>query len=321
MRLWECRIGVARASAASVAEAIAEAAKPRWVVLEDRATGRVAVTGYFASRRLAAAAGRRLAAGLAPAWRCGPPRVHHLADADWRESYRAHFHRWRLGRLHWAPVWERGVFPVPPGHRVVWLDPGMAFGTGNHETTRLCCRRLVAYARQGAARGAGDRPPPAGGAGVAPPGVVDAGCGSGILAISATRLGLGPVFGFDHDPEAVRVSRENAALNGARVDFRIADLAAGLARRRAGLVLANVQADVLKRHARILTRAVAPGGCLVLSGILAGELRSTRAAFARHTAGWFVDSRTLGEWADLAFRRPRRVQKRSGGVRLRNSSR
>ena len=153
--------------------------------------------------------------------------------------------------------------------------------------------------------------------------MIDAGCGSGILAISAARLGLGPVFAFNHDPAAVRISRRNAARNGVgrQVTFRVSDLAAGLARRRAGLVLANIRADVLRRHAGALTRAVAPGGWLVLSGILAGELRSTRAAFARPAAGRAVDSRVLGEWADLVYRRPARAQNKSGGVRLRNSSR
>jgi len=315
MRLWECRLAVAR----GMADAVAARVAPPWVVLEDRATGRVAVAGYFNSRGSAAAAGWRLTATLPAGWRRGRARLRVLAAADWRESYKAHFRRWRLGRLHWVPVWERGTFALPPGHQVVWLDPGMAFGTGNHETTRLCCRRLVAYAA--AARRARSNPKtktqnPA-------PNVIDAGCGSGILALSAARLGLGPVLGFDLDPEAVQISRRNAARNGVKagLEFRVAGLDAGLARRRAGLVLANIQADVLRRHARALIRAVVPGGWLVLSGILRAELQPTRATFVRLAPGWTMDSRTLGQWADLALCRPARAQNRSGGVRLRNSSR
>src|SRR5690606_13383313 len=97
----------------------------------------------------------------------------------------------------WVPVWERASYQVTNDDVVVWLDPGLAFGTGNHETTRLCCERLVSWsgARAREAR------------------VVDAGCGSGILALSAARLGFDDVRGFDHDAEAVRVSEENAALN------------------------------------------------------------------------------------------------------------
>jgi len=323
MRLWECRLSVRRGKAATVAAHV----ESPWAVLEDQATGRVVAAGYFQSRAAAIAAGRALSAALPPAWRRGPPRLRAMADADWRESYKAHFHRWRLGRLHWVPVWERGAFALPAGHEVVWLDPGMAFGTGNHETTRLCCRRLVTQAaaakrvrdrfRAGSAGAVGGRTRSS------QYGVIDAGCGSGILAISAVRLGLGPAFAFDLDPAAVRISRRNAALNraGPGLAFRVADLAAGLKRRRAGLVLANIQADVLQRQARALTRAVNPGGALVLSGILARELGATRAAFARATTGWAVESRRLGEWADLVYRRPARAQNKSGGVRLRNSSR
>src|SRR5262249_19203508 len=142
------------------------------------------------------------AAGVAT---LGAPVERTLADADWRESYKAHFKPWQFGRLHWVPVWERETFKLPPGGAVLWLDPGLAFGTGNHETTRLCVERLVALAEE---RGTAGR-------------VIDAGCGSGILALSAALLGYRDVVGFDNDPEAVRVSEENAALNGlaGRVGF------------------------------------------------------------------------------------------------------
>lgn len=134
--------------------------------------------------------------------------------------------------------------------------------------------------------------------------VIDAGCGSGILAISAARLGLGPVVGFDNDPDAVRVSRKNAACNGvsAQIEFLISDLRSGLSGRRADLILANIQADVLMRHARELVGAIAPGGWLVLSGILATELAQVRTALASAARGWVTDSRAMGEWADLCLR-------------------
>jgi ribosomal protein L11 methylase PrmA len=164
--------------------------------------------------------------------------------------------------------------------------------------------------------------------------VIDAGCGSGILGISAARFGLGPVVGFDNDPIAVRVSRENALLNQVanRTGFFEGDLSTGLADRRAGLVMANIQTDVLRQGARALVGAVAPGGWLALSGILASELKDFRADFlevaesaaviqsgkrkpakpsgnrqtasarcekARAFTGWKTASRRLGEWADL----------------------
>ena len=135
--------------------------------------------------------------------------------------------------------------------------------------------------------------------------VIDAGCGSGILALSAAKLGHGDVAGFDNDPEAVRVSVENAALNGlaGRVSLFTADLAAGLGGRKAEIVLANIQADVLMRHARELIRAVAPRGVLILSGILAAENARVRKVFSRFArasgAKWKIESRVMGEWSDI----------------------
>jgi ribosomal protein L11 methyltransferase len=213
-----------------------------------------------------------------------------LGDADWRDSYKAHFHAWQFGRLHWVPVWERDKFSMPSGDAVLWLDPGLAFGTGNHETTRLCVERLVALA---GARGSQGR-------------VLDAGCGSGILALSAALLGFRDVAGFDNDPEAVRVSGENASLNGlaGRVRFFAADLTTGLTGAPADVLLANIQADVLQRFAPELVGAVAPGGALVLSGILAGENAQVRTTFAALTPGWTAESRPMGEWSDVLLVRP-----------------
>jgi ribosomal protein L11 methyltransferase len=216
--------------------------------------------------------------------------VTAVVDEDWRNAYKAHFKAWRSGRLHWVPEWERATYPLSSDDVVIWLDPGMAFGTGNHETTRLCCERLVAWAE----------------AAPRPARVIDAGCGSGILALSAVKLGFGTVYGFDNDAEAVRISAENAALNGAgeAVEWATADLVTGLAGRDAELVLANIQADVLMRFAGELLGAVVPGGGLVLSGILAHEQARVREVFAAAAPDWGIEGRVMGEWSDLALRRP-----------------
>jgi ribosomal protein L11 methyltransferase len=136
--------------------------------------------------------------------------------------------------------------------------------------------------------------------------VIDAGCGSGILALSASLLGFKDVYGFDNDPEAVRVSMENAAANGLanHVRFETADLATGLAGRSAEIVLANIQADILKRNVEPLLGAVVPGGALILSGILAIEHESVRTTFAAAAPGWRSQARTMGEWSDLQLERP-----------------
>jgi ribosomal protein L11 methyltransferase len=144
--------------------------------------------------------------------------------------------------------------------------------------------------------------------------VIDAGCGSGILALSAVLLGFRHVVGFDNDPEAVRVSKENAAVNGLsdQVEFDVADLTSGLRDRQADIVLANIQADVLIRHAEDLVAAVAPGGTLVLSGILARENSETRTEFEKRTPDWTINARTMGEWSDIVLTRPRGKSRGSG---------
>lgn len=191
------------------------------------------------------------------------------------------------------PVWERDAFRPPPGDSVLWLDPGLAFGTGNHETTRLCIERLVGF-EASLAGGAGHLR------------MADAGCGSGILALSACLLGFGEVRGFDNDPEAVHVSLDNTRLNGleGRVRFAVAGIPEGFGGARYDFVAANIQADVLAGHGAALAAAVAPGGLLAMSGILAPEVSAVRAALAGSTPGWDADSRVLGEWCDLCLRRP-----------------
>ena len=271
-------------------EHLLEVGDARWMVLQDVISPAAKLVGVFASQDEADTAWQQLREGTALLAEAGTPEFRVLADEDWRDSYKAHFKSWNFGRLHWVPIWERASYHLPASDVVIWLDPGMAFGTGNHETTRLCCERLVTLAVSTNLSGA----------------VLDAGCGSGILALSAARLGFGKVEGFDNDAEAVRISQENAAVNGlaGRVNFFVGDLISGLADRTARIVLANIQADVLIRFAPNLSRAVEPGGALVLSGILAREIDQVRAAFESVAPTWNSESKILGEWADLLLLRP-----------------
>ncbi len=301
MALVEFKIEISPAAVEAADNALLEHGSGNWSVLEDVIVRRAWLVGLGPDELTIWKEWQELesvltAVGVVP---LQAVERRELGDADWRDSYKAHFHAWQFGRLHWVPVWERPSFVLPAGHAVLWLDPGLAFGTGNHETTRLCVERLVALG--GAASGSGSRPP-------SERSVIDAGCGSGILALSAALLGFGPIEGFDNDPEAVRVSEENATLNGlsGRVRFRVGDLVTGLASRQADIILANIQADVLMRFARELLGAVAPAGTLVLSGILAGENEAVRAAFSRVATGWTIDFRVMGEWSDVVLTRPDR---------------
>ncbi len=288
MNLFEVRLEIPIDAVERANDVLLEGQLDTWSVFEDVIERRAWVVGLFASNAEAFAQ----AAALRPVLPTPTvaETVRELTDADWRDSYKRHFHAWQFGRLHWVPVWERETFRLPAGDVVLWLDPGLAFGTGNHETTRLCVERLVTIAGRWGADG----------------GVVDVGCGSGILALSAAKLGFRNVVGFDNDAEAVRVSGENAVFNklDRQVSFTTADIPAGLAHVSAGLVLANILADVLIRHADDLVRAVAPGGRLVLSGILAAEIETVRRRYTELVPGWAQESRTLGDWSDLVLARP-----------------
>lgn len=300
MGLFEFKTEISAAAAEAADTTLLELGGEGWSVLEDAIAKRAWIIGIFAGEseahtRWAELAPLLAAAGVVP---LTAPAFRALPDADWRDSYKAHFHAWQFGRLHWVPVWERATFVLPAGDAVLWLDPGLAFGTGNHETTRLCVERLVMLAEKATAA--------SGAAALAKLRVIDAGCGSGILALSASLLGFRDIAAFDNDPEAVRVSEENAALNGlaGRGTFFTGDLVSGLAGREADVLLANIQADVLLRFSRELLGAVAPGGTLVLSGILSIERDRVRDAFAAAAPGWAVDSRVMGEWSDVVLARP-----------------
>ncbi|MFT4902229.1 MAG: ribosomal protein L11 methyltransferase [Lentimonas sp.] len=219
-----------------------------------------------------------------------------IIDADWQNAYKEFVKPWSNRQLHWIPIWERENIQAPAGSAVVYLDAGMAFGTGAHETTRLCARRLIDYL---------EAHPES----TEQHDVIDAGCGSGVLTLSAAALGYKKLFGFDFDPEAITVCHSNAAENQhiPAIEFAVADLELGFANGRQGdLVLANIQTDVLIPHSDPLVNGVKAGGTLALSGILTKELEQVRQHFeqrfiALRSLSVQIDSRTDGEWGDLLF--------------------
>jgi ribosomal protein L11 methyltransferase len=296
MNLCEVKVEIRHADTEQADNAQLELGVEGWCVYEDVLVKRAWVQGIFPTRVEADARWSELlplleAAGVSL---LEAPVFREMEERDWKDSYKAHFKPSRFGRLHWVPEWERQSYALPAGDVVLWLDPGLAFGTGNHETTRLCCERLVSWAATDNAALRGSRR------------IIDAGCGSGILALSSSLLGYTSIEGFDNDPEAVRISEENAALNGlqGRVRFFTGDLISGLEGRQADFLMANILAVVLMQFSSQLLAAVAPGGTLVLSGILAQERDQVRDHFAKAAPGWSVDSRIMGEWADVVLVRP-----------------
>ena len=184
-------------------------------------------------------------------------------------------------RLVVRPPWE-AVTPAP-GQKVLTLDPGIAFGTGQHPTTRACLDAIDALAVEGTDRS-----------------FLDVGCGSGILSIAAALEGFRDVHGFDNDPDAVRNANENAEANGLGALFSDGDLSVPGTAAPADVVAANVLAPVLVRFAREVGALVNPGGRLILSGILDEQYDEVRAAYA--ALGFTeLSNRLIGEWRTGLF--------------------
>lgn len=227
--------------------------------------GEKVVTAWRRSRITALfPAGTDLTAALAAASElagCGLPeyRVSRVDDQDWVQLTRSQFVPTRISDRLWiVPSWHR----APDARAVnIVLDPGLAFGTGSHPTTRLCLRWLDQRLEPGQT-------------------VVDYGCGSGILAITAARLGASRVIGVDVDPQALEASRYNARLNNVAVECRSA---ADPTPDPADVVLANILFGPLKVMAPLLATLVRSGGHLILSGILAGQAED----LARAYSAWF----------------------------------
>ena len=218
-------------------------------------------------------------------------RSSRLAGRAWEREWLRDFGPQRFGR-HLAVVPHGQA--APHGCVVVRLDPGLAFGTGTHPTTALCLEWLDALARRATG---GDAPLP----GAL---VVDYGCGSGILAIAALRLGASAAIGVDLDPQALLATRENAAANSVAEQLVACEpeaLNTVLAGRKADILLANILAGPLHELLPAFAMHLRPGGRLALSGILADQA----AALCRRAATWFEmeQPEIRDDWARLAGRR------------------
>jgi len=193
----------------------------------------------------------------------GPVRTRLVDEEDWAEAWKRHFPVTRIGRrIVIRPSWRRHRGQA--GDVVLALDPGMAFGTGLHPTTRLCLEALESIADRGLASGTR---------------VLDVGCGSGILSIAAVRLGAANVLGLDIDPIAIESTTANARRNrlARRVRARVGSVPSG--EPPFDLVLANLIASVLVALAPQLVGEVRPGGRVIASGIFRDREAEVTAAF------------------------------------------
>lgn len=207
------------------------------------------------------------------------PRVETLADEDWAQTWKAHYRPIEVSSRLWiCPSW---IAPPHPDAINILIDPGLAFGTGTHATTLLCLRWL---ARQTLAERS----------------VIDYGCGSGILAIAALRLGAQAATGVDVDPVALTVARDNAGRNRVRQRLRLSTpdgLEPGMA---ADIVLANILANPLIDLAARLTAMVRPGGQIVLSGMLSNQVSEVSEHYIK---AFDLEQEFLDDWAILQGRK------------------
>jgi ribosomal protein L11 methyltransferase len=209
--------------------------------------------------------------------------ISPVSDQDWIATWKATVTPLRITpRLTIVPSWRE--YAAAPGEQVVILDPEMAFGTGHHETTRMCLELLDERLRRV------DRPT-----------VFDLGTGSGILAIAAAKLGAGGVTACDIDPLACETATRNVALNAVSetVSVGLPDQAARLG--RVDVVVANLTADDLIALMAEIAGLVAPTGEAILSGILLVREGSVMESLAAHGLG-VGERRTAGEWVTLVAR-------------------
>ncbi|MDD9179735.1 MULTISPECIES: 50S ribosomal protein L11 methyltransferase [Aliivibrio] len=196
-------------------------------------------------------------------------KVEQLEDKDWEREWMDNFHPMKFGERLWiCPSWRE--IPEPDAVNVM-LDPGLAFGTGTHATTALCLEWLESIDLKGKT-------------------VIDFGCGSGILAIAAIKLGAAKVVGIDIDPQAITASKDNAARNGVADQLELflpQDQPENLV---ADVVVANILAAPLRELSSIITAHVAPGGVLAMSGVLDTQ--------ANDVASYYADNFTLDAIAE-----------------------
>ncbi|MFZ5817711.1 MAG: 50S ribosomal protein L11 methyltransferase [Bacillota bacterium] len=245
---------------------------PAWVTVK----GWLAEAGDLEQQRF------RLESGLDELRALGLGRIEPAAYAwvkeeDWANAWKAYFKPTRVGeRLVVIPSWER--YDLQEGDLPLYLDPGMAFGTGTHPTTALCLRWLERLVKPGAR-------------------VIDVGTGSGILAIAARRLGAGEVVAIDIDPVAVQVARENAAQNQTEIDLRHATLDQ-VEEAPVDLVIANIIASIIIEILPDVAARMKPGARFLASGIIAEKKQAVIDALT-HTWLLPVEAREENGWVAI----------------------
>lgn len=206
--------------------------------------------------------------------------VETQENKDWMEEWKKGFHAFKLYDRFWiVPSWEKAPENVEP----IYIDPGMAFGTGTHETTQVCSE-LVYKCLQSQN----------------PKSLIDVGTGTGILAFIASKMGVKNIVGTDNDPEAIRVAKENTAIN--KIEIKLTDKDLNMIFEKFDVVVANIIDGVLLKLKELLLQKVNHGGSLILSGIIDENDAEFIEGFLKDTNLKIVERIQKGEWVGYLLR-------------------
>lgn len=260
---------------------------------------RVRITGYYPDsvdiEDIAAQANERLAELDGFGLETGDIELtrQELAEEDWADNWKKYFEPARITHdLTIVPSWTD--YEVTTGEKVIKLDPGMAFGTGTHPTTKMSLFALEKVLRNGEI-------------------VLDVGTGSGVLSIASSLLGAKEIFAYDLDDVAVRVAQENIALNAGTENIHVAagDLLKGVDI-EADVIVANILADILVNLTDDAYRLLKDEGYLIMSGIISEKWNLVRES--AETAGFFLETHMIqGEWNACVFKKTKEISGVIGG--------
>lgn len=208
--------------------------------------------------------------------------IEKIAEKNWVAETQKQFHAQSFGQLWIYPRWEKSLWEKSKHKKnpVVFIEPGLAFGTGTHPTTQLCLTWLATHDLKNSS-------------------VIDYGCGSGILALAALALGAKTVAATDHDPQALIATKNNEQYNAFRYPLIIQNTT-DIQSARATIVIANILANPLIELAPILTKLLLPKGQLILSGILSNDADRVAAYYETHFTR--TDTQHQDEWCLMVFK-------------------
>ena len=285
----ECKLD--RSKIRIVENILYEISPTNWVIITNRNTKESKLQGSFIDKNVATEEINKLQNLLGENL---PISSETNLEDDWKEAYKLHFKPWHYKNFKFFPSWEKEISDVEISNLIISIDPGMAFGTGTHETTRLCLEFLIdqySFQREVSPNSS----------------LIDIGCGSGILAITAAKLGFKKILGIDNDYDAI----ENALLNSKKnclsdsITFKQIELAK-VTNSHYQCVIANIQADVLLLNSSVIINLLRyQNSSLILSGILNYEVEHVIKAYQKdltsHGLNCKVVEKSLGEWSALLF--------------------